>query len=95
MSINDMLEQVAAHYGEEIQVRQAVEEMSELTKAICKMGRTKSSVARWNYIEELADVQIMVAQLIGLLLPEEYDHYVKMTRMKLERQLERIKHEGE
>lgn len=88
MSIGDMLEQVATHYGEKAQQKQTIEECAELTQAICKLDRGGT---REQYIEELADVHIMTSQLAGLLTAKEYDHYVKMIRIKLERQLERIK----
>lgn len=54
-------------YGEENQFRMAIEEMAELTKAICKLERAETvaekDMAVGNVIEEIGDVQIMLDQL--------------------------------
>ena len=54
-------------YGEQAQMDMAVEEMAELTKAICKIKRAQAgcevTAAIGNVIEEMADVQIMLDQL--------------------------------
>ena len=53
-------------YGENSQVDKAVEEMSELTKALLKYRRNEDmSVNRRlnNILEEIADVQIMLDQM--------------------------------
>lgn len=61
-----------------------VEEMSELTKAICKLYRTKddgsASAAVENIREEMADVQIMLDQM-KIMFPSTGDY----ERAKLER----------
>lgn len=55
------------HYGETAQIDMAIEEMAELTKALCKVKRAatgaESAAAVANVIEETADVQIMLDQL--------------------------------
>lgn len=55
------------HFGETAQIDMAVEEMSELTKAICKVKRAQAGAemgaAVENVVEEIADVQIMLDQL--------------------------------
>lgn len=48
-------------YGKEAQLKMAIEEMAELTQAICKSFRGKENLD--NIIEEIADVEIMLAQL--------------------------------
>ncbi len=48
-------------WGEHAQKLMAVEEMSELTKALCKDFRGKTDLA--NIVEEIADVTIMLEQL--------------------------------
>lgn len=54
-------------YGEAAQIDVAVEEMAELTKALCKVKRATpgatTTAAIANVIEEIADVQIMLDQL--------------------------------
>ena len=55
------------HFGETAQIDMAVEEMAELTKALCKVKRATpgatTTAAIANAIEEIADVQIMLDQL--------------------------------
>ncbi len=91
---------VADHYGYGAQSRQCIEEMAELTQAInkwwrvCGNGqRTEESIAecRYNLVEEIADVQIMLYQL-GYLLDSRLEVSEIITK-KLDRQLERIKRE--
>lgn len=48
-------------YGEDMQKNVAIEEMSELTKEICKEKRGLSS--KLQMAEEIADVEIMLEQL--------------------------------
>jgi NTP pyrophosphatase (non-canonical NTP hydrolase) len=48
-------------WGEYAQVMMAIEEMSELTKEICKVYRGQGNID--NIAEEIADVTIMMEQL--------------------------------
>lgn len=63
----ELLKRAIRTYGESAQVDMAIEEMSELTKALCKVKRahggpeTMATIS--NVIEEIADVQIMLDQL--------------------------------
>lgn len=54
-------------YGQDAQMDMAVEEMAELTKALCKVKRAapgcETTAAVSNVFEEIADVQIMIDQL--------------------------------
>ena len=54
-------------YGEPAQIDMAIEEMAELTKALCKIKRAQAgcevAAAIGNVVEEMADVQIMLDQL--------------------------------
>ena len=68
----ETLQQAILKYGKHSQVDMAIEEMSELTKALLKERRnektevTKSAVPLpliLNIIEEIADVEIMTEQL--------------------------------
>ncbi|MFR0781290.1 MAG: hypothetical protein ACLSH8_17045 [Zhenhengia sp.] len=49
-------------YGPDMQQNVAIEEMSELTKELCKNKRGEDNYL--NIAEEIADVQIMLEQLI-------------------------------
>ena len=65
----ETLKAAVAKYGQSAQVDMAIEEMSELTKALCKERRTqliqgKHAEAVSNIAEEIADVAIMLWQLI-------------------------------
>ena len=51
-------------YGPKMQMTVAIEEMSELQKEICKMLRNNSMEANAPLAEEIADVYIMLEQLI-------------------------------
>ena len=74
-------------YGEPTQIDMAVEEMAELTKALCKIKRAQAgrevAAALGNAVEEMADVQIMLDQLriIFHCSPEEAEE-VKLERLK-------------
>lgn len=62
-----LLEHAIRLYGEPAQMDMAVEEMAELTKAICKVKRAscaaEAKAVLENVVEEMADVQIMLDQL--------------------------------
>ena len=63
----DIMLRAIHRYGEAAQIDMAVEEMAELTKALCKVKRATpgatTTAAIANVIEEIADVQIMLDQL--------------------------------
>lgn len=79
---NDILR----HYGEVHQQEKVIEEMAELISAIKHHDRK-------NYIEELADVGVMLEQLYQALSFEEQAEFIKMQHYKLDRQLRRINDE--
>lgn len=62
-----LLDRAITTYGAPAQMDMAVEEMAELTKALCKVKRVscaaEAKAALENAVEELADVQIMLDQL--------------------------------
>lgn len=74
---------ILKYYGEVHQQEKAIEEMAELISAI-KHGD------RANYIEELADVGVMLEQLVQALSLEERATYIKTQNSKILRQKERI-----
>ena len=80
---------IANHYGREHQVLIAIEEMSELTKELCKYFRRYDR--KKEIIEEVADAQIMIEQLIELFgINNEVD---RMVDYKLNRQIRRMEQE--
>lgn len=82
---------IANHYGRESQVLIAIEEMSELTKELCKYYRRYDR--KKEIIEEVADAQIMLEQLIELFgISDEVD---RMVDYKLNRQIRRMEQEQE
>ena len=80
--------EILRYYGEEHQQEKSIEEMAELISAI-KHGD------RENYIEELADVQVMIEQLVQALSFEEQQECIVVVHEKIARQLRRIKEEQE
>lgn len=99
------IEKIASHYGYEPQSRQLIEEMAELTQAINKVWRIEQKprlnitdsitldVYKENLVEEIADVQIMLWQMLYLLGAQ--DNVEPIIEYKIARQLERIKAEVE
>lgn len=94
MNITKTLWSFIEHYGCDKQRMVAIEEMAELTKALCKIDRAKDATqlckAIKNAQEEVADVEIMVTQLKLMLGEREIDNVIVQ---KLERQKERVEHE--
>ena len=83
------LQEIAHHYGFEHQREVLVEECAELIQASQKCKRNQVC-AFDNFIGELADVKIMVEQMMLLVGTEEVN---KVIEQKLERQMRRIKEE--
>ena len=79
-------------YGSEAQIDLAIEEMSELIKALLKFRRygwSESSADYYeNVIEEIADVKIMIRQL-EMIYDCEFGVEQWIDR-KVERQIERL-----
>lgn len=74
-------------FGKSSQVQVAIEEMSELTKELCKNGRGQENTTR--IAEEIADVEIMLCQMVMLFnCAGQVDEF---RRYKLERLAGRIK----
>lgn len=80
---------IARHYGKEAQMGVAQEECAELIQALSKIRRKGETVkALNNLIEEIADVNIMCAQLEELFGVRA--SVALRMHQKLDRQLERI-----
>lgn len=78
--------EILRHYGEAHQQEKSIEEMAELISAIKHNDRK-------NYIDELADVSIMVEQLFQALSFEEQQKYIVTIHNKIDRQIDRINKE--
>lgn len=79
-------------YGKKAQKLMAIEEMSELTKEICKDFRGKLN--REHLIEEMADVTITIYQL--LMMYEIGDNEIQqMCERKVERLKERLEKQND
>lgn len=82
-------------YGKDAQLTKAVEEMSELTKALCKLKVCKlkydtpfnreTQEVYSNIEEETADVFIMLVQLFVIFNPHELVNITKIVWDKLDR----------
>ena len=81
-------------YGERAQMRQTVEEMAELTQAICKNWRVDRSESLeelrkvWeNLVEETADCLIMLEQMRLMLSSDDVDEVIEAKIKRLEERL--------
>lgn len=83
-------------YGIRSQSDIAIEEMSELTKAIIKCRRNPSATATENLFEEIADVLIMIEQLTIHYGTEYISEFVqeKIIRLSLRIEEERSQRYG-
>ena len=93
---NKILVRAIATYGEASQMNMAIEEMSELIKALCKLKRAETT-AEWNaavgnVIEEMGDVQIMLDQL-KIIFKSDAKALAAVDHIKLKRLEKRIKEE--
>lgn len=99
--MDNAIKQIADKYGYDAQSRQLIEECAELTQAVNKLWRLEQkqnrtitqdidlSFAKEHLVEELADVSIMVEQML-YLLDCKGDFEIEKAK-KIKRQLERMK----
>lgn len=83
------VEDVIIHHGEERQIDKAIEEMSELTKALAK--HRYKEVSYTEVAEEIADVCVMIPQLLCLYnAHDDVDRIVgsKIRRLKMKMESE-------
>ena len=98
MMSNDPRFKIAMHYGLDNQMHQLIEEMSELTQAISKHFRInghgqpvpdyKMTTVGQNLIEELADVKLVLDQVVFLLGCDE--EVLEVMKQKINRQFGRM-----
>ena len=89
------IERAIGTYGKDAQLTKAVEEMSELTKALCKLKECKrkydtpfnreTQEVCSNIEEEIADVFIMLVQLFAIFNLRELVNITKIVWDKLDR----------
>ena len=85
------VKEIAEHYGLKNQLRQLAEECSELSVESSHSARKGTTV---KIIEEMADVMIMIEQVIYLAKIDKCD-IEDCINYKINRQLERIEEEEE
>lgn len=93
MKIGEMMtifEKAIETYGADLQKQVAIEEMAELTKEICKDFRGKGN--REHIIEEIADVDIMLQQLM-IMYDITTEEMLNAVGIKIARLDERFKGE--
>lgn len=81
-------------WGEDAQIKMCIEEMSELTKELCKNWRKgkRNTPEQIDHIcEEIADVQNMVTQMQLIFGEEKVDEYrrekIKRTEKRLDEEI--------
>ena len=79
------------HYGIEHQKAKTIEELAELIVAIQKNLLLDTDSLSREVLEEIADVQIMILQLLSYA--NEFSKVYEIMDQKIERQLNRIKEE--
>lgn len=87
MTRKELLQKAIRTYGIDPQLDMAIEEMSELTKEICKRKRGVRN--RAEIIEELTDVEIMLEQL-KIIFDISDDDVGEMAEIKLGRLARRM-----
>lgn len=89
---NEAIGKIAEHYGLKAQSMQMCEECAELIQATSKLTRGVVETRIRTLAEEIADVRIMMSQLMQFYgIPEV--EIALIVREKLERQMKRIKEE--
>lgn len=89
----------AEYFGYEAQSNQLVEECAELIQAVSKYrraavkGEDEKLIALSNFVEEIADVEIMLEQIKYLLKIEDKD-ILALKQFKISRTKERIEGRG-
>jgi len=80
----ELIRKAFAKWGAESQRRMAIEECSELIKALCKYERDPGTRTALDVVEEMVDVELMLGQL--KLMFVEWEHHAEhMKREKLTR----------
>lgn len=98
-NIDPRLKKIADCFGFDAQAEKAIEEMAELIVEIKHLKKRDENAADIypRLVEELADVKIMIDQLVYLVRQDEEnsEYFDFQTESKIERTLLRIKAEKE
>ena len=95
--MNEAIRKIADHYGLNAQLNVATEELAELIQAIARFRRVDENdmlerAIRKNLVaEEMADVEVMLAQIKYLMKTDERVEAV--AKYEIDRQLKRMKKE--
>jgi len=92
MDRSEKIKQIVEHYGEDAQILQAVEELTELTLALLHYAKRPDNAL--SVLEELADAQIMIDQLRIIFGKINPSLYWSFEDIKLDRQMSRIAKEA-
>lgn len=87
----EVLQTALDTYGIDKQLDIAIEEMAELTKAIIKHRRYASFETYENFCEEVADVAIMLEQIILSTKCDKVETYAMAKVARLKHRLEQMK----
>ena len=77
-----ILEKAVETYGAGPQIDMMIEEMSELTKALCKYRRAQTGRTFDDVLEEMADVQIMLNQMVLVFADFNEEEIAKLERLE-------------
>lgn len=77
-----ILEKAVETYGAGPQIDMMIEEMSELTKALCKYRRAPTGRTFDDVLEEMADVQIMLNQMALVFGDFNEEEIAKLERLE-------------
>ena len=83
----NIMQNAVRKYGVDAQDDIAIEEMSELTKAIIKNRRYKTFATLESIYEELADVYIMLEQIMMSLDKDRVQNYINSKLKRLNERL--------
>lgn len=91
-SFTDVEKEIVSHYGDDYITTVATEECAELIQAVTKCKRYGcDSLRRDNLIEEMADVMIILDELM-IIYDIELSDVFEIIESKFERQKDRMAH---
>lgn len=91
----EICKEIIDYYGTNAQLRQLAQECAELIQAATKQHDRRPQNFSDNFVEELADVEIMLTQFKAVLPPDRLEQFDRITRYKLHRQEQRMRGEQE
>ena len=95
--MKEKIQKIADHYGLRHQLNKSVEELVELILAIqdysIKLSSKDDDISVSHMVEEMADVSIMIEQL--MYLTESKEEFEMYRELKINRQIGRIAEENQ